>query len=139
MGAAISPDSAFVLVASSNNVDRRLPAHRSLISMLSGRDGSVVTEFPFDGTEGVALSLDGSLLAAGYRVPLEGRRTGTQPTVAIIEVTSGKQIATIIQDQFRENGKEYLYAGFNPNGILFTLDGKYLITSGLNTKVWRVG
>jgi hypothetical protein len=40
---------------------------------------------------------------------------------------------------FRENGKEYLYAGFNLNGILFTLDGKYLITSGLNTKVWRVG
>jgi hypothetical protein len=39
----------------------------------------------------------------------------------------------------RENGKEYLYAGFKPNGILFTLDGKYLITSGLNTKVWRVG
>lgn len=138
MSAAVSFDGSYVAIAASNNVDRQLPSRQSQVTFLAGEDGSVMREIPIDGTEGLAVSRDGKLLAAGHRIHLPGRPSGTQATVAVVDPTSGKHQGMIIQEQLRGNGKEFLDAGFAANGIQFTPDGKYLVTSGINTKVWQI-
>jgi WD40 repeat protein len=111
---------------------------RTHVAVYDGRDGTSIAQVPVNGTEGVAISPDNKLLAAGQRVPLQGKKAGTQPTVVISDIISGRELATLIQDQFWGGGGEFLYAGFAVHGIQFTSDGKYLITSGLNTKVWDI-
>jgi hypothetical protein len=102
----------------------------SLFDVASGREKTRVFA---DATESLALSPNGQLIAAGQRLFMPGKESGTQPTVLLFDVSSGKRIATIIHDQFREGGAEFLHAGVR---VRFSPDGRYLITSGLNTKVW---
>jgi hypothetical protein len=106
------------------------------VTVFSGRDGRVLTTIPALATESVAISPDGKILAAGQRIPLHDKKTsGTQPTVVLFDIASGKNVGTIVHDQFYEGGGEYLHAGVK---AAFTPDGKYLITSGLNTKIWQI-
>jgi len=114
------------------------------VDVYDGKDGTPLAAIPVDADEAIALSPDGRLLAAGKRVAMRGgkqaggRKSGTQPTVLLFDIASGKQVATLIQDRFRGGGGEFLYAGFTSNGILFTPDNKYLVTSGLNTRIWEI-
>ena len=111
----------------------------SRIDVYDGKDGYPLATIPVDADETIAISPDRTLLAAGQRLAMRGKVSGTQPTVLLFDITSGKKVATLIQDQFRGGGAEFIYAGFGINGIVFTPDGRYLITSGLNTKVWKIG
>jgi WD40 repeat protein len=132
----ISGDGRFIAVSAFSGASEALVG-RSHVGVFSGEDGKLIARIPVDGREGVAISPDGKLLAAGYRLALHGKTAGTQPTIAVFEISSGRKLATLVQDQFWDGGKEFLYAGFTTHGIQFTPDGKYLITSGLNTKIWK--
>jgi len=116
-------------------------AKNRYVLILDGKDGREVTRVSADGLESLAVSTERQLLAAGQRVPIrEGRggtgKAGTQPTVFLFDLRSGRQVAELIQDQLYGGGKEYLTAGVDTR---FMLDGKFLITSGLNTRVWQIG
>jgi WD40 repeat protein len=109
---------------------------KHFVTVFSGNDGRALTTIPALGTEGVAVSPDGKILAAGQRIPLHDKKvSGTQPTVVLFEIASGKKLGTIVHDQFYEGGGEFLHAGVN---AAFTPNGRYLITSGLNTKIWQI-
>lgn len=106
------------------------------VGLFDAVTGKELTRIYADATEGLAISPDERLLAIGQRVYLPGKTSGTQPTVLLFEIASGKKVATVIHDQFREGGHEFLHAGVM---LRFTPDGKYLITSGRNTKIWQLG
>lgn len=111
------------------------------VLILDGKDGSEVTRVSADGLESLAVSPERQLLAVGQRVPIrEGKggtgKAGTQPTVFLFDMKSGRQVAELIHDQFYGGGKEYLTAGVY---VRFMLGGELLITSGLNTRVWQIG
>jgi FOG: WD40 repeat len=123
---ALSPDASLAAASASNHV-----------SVLDGKDGRELIRLPVDEAhEGLAISPDGKLLAIGLRVHLSGERSGTQPTVLLFDIASGKKLATLVHDQFRDGGREFLYANVD---AFFLPDSKHLITSGLNTKVWEIG
>jgi hypothetical protein len=129
----ISADGAYVAAAAADTVAIGYSkAH--YVSVLSGRDGKELIRVPALGVEDVAISPDGRILAAGQRIPIRGKKSGTQPTVTLYDTASGKEIATVIHDQFYGGGSEFLIAGVK---IMFSPDGRYLLTSGLNTKIWR--
>lgn len=131
-------------------------AERGYLAVYDGRSGAPIARIAtpiraadeayltteahlFAGSEGLAISPDGRLLAAGQRVYLRQKsRSVVQPTVLLFDIRRGDKVATITHDQFPGGGGEFLYAGFARDGIQFTPDGRYLITSGLNTKVWEV-
>jgi len=128
------------LVAASLRSLPNIPATRPpRIEVYDGKNGTPIATIPADAGDTIAISPDGKLLAAGHEVAMQGRRSGTQPTVLLFEIATGKKLATLIHDQFRDGGAESLYARFGVNGVIFTPDNKYLITSGLNTKVWEIG
>lgn len=132
---AISADGDLV-VASVCEQNSPGAAEKYYVGVFDGKDGKELTRLRAEGTEAVAISPDRKLVAVGLRVPLLAKKSGTQPTVELFEIASGKRVATLIHDQFYGGGKEFLYAGV---GVEFTPDGKYLITSGLNTKIWEIG
>jgi hypothetical protein len=116
-------------------------ARKRYVLILDGKDGSEVTRVSADGLESLAVSPERQLLAVGQRVLIrEGKagtgKAGTQPTVFLFDIKSGKQLAELIQDRFYGGGKEYLTAGVD---VRFMVDGKFLVTSGLNTRVWQIG
>lgn len=122
---ALTPDGSLAAASASNHV-----------SVLSGKDGKELIRMPVKKPmEGLAISPDGKLLAVGYRIALPPKRFGTQPTVLLFDIASGKKLATLIHDQFPDGGREFLYAGVN---VFFLPDNKHLITSGLNTKIWEI-
>ena len=129
---AIAADGGLVAVSASDNVGLSGNHH---VAVYSGEDGKEVIRINADSMEGLAISPNHELLAVGHRLSLNGRPAGTQPTVLLFEIASGKLLATLIHDQFYGGGKEFLYAGVD---VAFTSDGRYLITSGLNTRVWKI-
>jgi len=130
----ISADGAVVAAAAADTVWVG-GSVKHYVGIFSGHDGKELTRLPALGVEGVAISQDGKILAAGQRVPLQGKKSGTQPTVTLFDMASGKELATLIHDQFYGGGGEFLYAGVT---TMFSPDGRYLITSGLNTKIWQI-
>lgn len=130
----ISADGSVVAAAAADTVAAGYST-KHYVGIFSGRDGRELTRLPILGLEGVAISPDGKTLAVGERVPLHGRKSGTQPTVTLFDIASRRKLATIIHDQFYGGGGEFLYAGVETS---FSPDGSFLITSGLNTKIWRM-
>lgn len=104
------------------------------ISIINGETGVDVARLPLSGTEGLALSPDGSLLAV---VDVISNKTSDKwvPTVHIHEVSSGKRLASVIHDRYDKKKVRTIYSGCS---VHFTSDGKYLVTSGINTKVWKL-
>jgi hypothetical protein len=137
--ATISPRGGLV-AASSNDGYLDGPQMRRVqegyVGVFDASTGRAITRIYADATEGIAISPDEKLLAIGQRVFMPGKTSGTQPTVLLFDIASGKRVATMVHDQFREGGGEFLRAGVS---VRFTPDGKYLISSGLNTKIWEIG
>src|SRR5439155_24813737 len=109
---------------------------KSYVGVFDGRDGVPVAQFPIRQVEGLALSPDRRLLAVGQRIEVSAKKPETQPTVLVVDVASGKMLATLVHDTLRlGSSKNFLYGAVR---VQFTADGKYLISSGLNTKVWQL-
>jgi hypothetical protein len=129
---ALAADGARVAVSVANNLGTQ---DASYIYIYDCSDGKQIIRLNVCSMEGLAISPDLKFLAAGQRVAVRDKLSGTQPTVFLFEIASGKNVATLIHDQFYAGGKEFLYSGVS---VLFTPDGKYLVTSGLNTRIWRI-
>jgi hypothetical protein len=105
----------------------------SYIAVYDGKDGSDVARLQENGTEGMALSPDGRLIA----IVRGGRDAKGEmvSTVRVHELPSGRALASVVHDHIKNGRHRWLEAGCS---IAFTSDGKYLITSGMATRVWRV-
>jgi hypothetical protein len=103
------------------------------ISVYDGNAGAGTARLQLSGKWGLALSPDGRLIAVVAREP--GIKGEILPTVHIHEVSSGRRLASVIHDRIKSGRRQFLEAGC---GASFTPDGKYLITSGMITKVWRI-
>jgi WD40 repeat protein len=134
---AISADGARIAAAV---VDTSLVEHQRdyYVGIFSGRDGTPLGRLPLNGFEGIGISPNGKLLAVSQRIMADASTRETKPTVQIYDIDSGQLLDSVIHDRVRMQRGQNSYGSFNSNGIQFTSDGKYLITSGLNTKAWVV-
>jgi hypothetical protein len=104
------------------------------VSVYDRKTGVEIARLPISGKEGIAISPDGKLLAVVVRE--SGENGEVVPTVHIYDLPSGVSVATVVHDRIPKGRRQFLEAGC---GVAFTSDGKYLITSGMVTKVWRIG
>jgi len=105
----------------------------SYIAVYDGRDGSDVARLQQDGTEGMALSPDGGLIAIVRGEP--GTKGEVVTTVRVHELLSGRMLASVDHDRIKNGRHRWLEAGCQ---VAFTSDSKYMITSGMATRVWTI-
>ena len=103
------------------------------LAVYDGNTGKELTRLPVKGTDGIALSPDGKLVAVVERSI--GKDHVAIPKINIYEVASGQQLASVTHDQISSGRRQFLESGCT---VSFTSDGKYLITSGMLTKVWSL-
>jgi hypothetical protein len=106
----------------------------SYVRVYDGETGADVALLPLRGTDGIALSPDGNLVAVAVREP--GTNGKVVPTVHIYEVSSGQEVASVAHDRVKNGRHQFLEAACT---VAFTSDGEYLVTSGMTTKVWKLG
>ena len=75
-----------------------------------------------------------SFIAVVTREP--GDKRGLISTVYIHDVQSGLELASVVHGRAEGGRRQFLEAGCT---VAFTSDGKYIVTSGITTKVWRLG
>jgi WD40 repeat protein len=107
--------------------------HSSFIIVCNGTTGRDVASLPKSGTNGIALSPDGDLIAAVSQE--RGEKGAAVPTVRIYDVMSGKELASVAHEEVRKGPHQFLEAGCTAE---FTSDGKYLVTSGAATRIWKI-
>jgi len=56
-------------------------------------------------------------------------------TVNVYDVFSGARLASVTHDRVRSGRRQFLLAGCTAQ---FTAGGKYLLTSGMITKAWKI-
>ncbi len=108
--------------------------HRAYIAVYDGETGKDSGRLSPRWSDGIALSADGVLIATVVREP--GKKGEVLPTVYIYDVSSGQKLASVVHDRIRSSRHQLLEAAC---GVAFTSDGKHMITSGMATKVWRLG
>ena len=133
---AISADGgrAAVAVIDTDLWDRQ---RRFYVAVYDGKDGTLVSRIPVNGDQGLAVSPDGESLAVAKRIPQGG---DVRLVVDIYQVTSGKLVATATHDRVPSGRDQILNGQFDhaENGLQFTPDGRFLVTSGNNrVKVWE--
>lgn len=119
----------------SSTSDGQFEHHTPLyVCIYGGKAGAEVARLPVSGKGGMALSPDGKLIAVVAEEP--GKKGEILPTVRIHSVSSGNTVASVVHDHIPNGRRQFLLSGCS---VVFTSDGKYLITSGMVTKVWRIG
>jgi len=130
----ISPTGRRVAVAIADGEPLLNQQHRAYIAIFDGETGEDVGRLQRSWGDSIALSADGKLIAVVVREP--GKRGEVIPTVYVHDVLSGKELASVAHDHIKKGRRQLLEAAC---GVGFTSDGKYMITSGMATKVWRLG
>jgi hypothetical protein len=106
------------------------------VSVMDGTHGSPVARIPVNGFEGIGLSANGTVLASSSTVFAKSKQA--QVLVELREVSTGRLLSTVVQDQF-SSGQQNLFFRGGFCRIEFTSDGRYLVTqSGAFTKVWEL-
>lgn len=106
---------------------------RFYTELLNGGDGSAIVRLALRHRDRIALSPDGKLLLIGELV--NDHSGEIRPTFHAYALPSGEEVATILHD--RAAARHRLTAGVD--GVDFTADGKYLITSASNSvRIWQV-
>ncbi|MGD0308873.1 MAG: hypothetical protein ABSC02_06245 [Acidobacteriota bacterium] len=103
------------------------------VAVYDGKNGNEVAKLPISGTDGIAISPDGKLVAAVERVYSKGK---VSPTIHIHDLSTGEKLTTLTHDVIKSGRHQFLEAGCT---VSFNSDGKYLITSGMVTNIWRLG
>lgn len=108
------------------------------VSVYRIKDGVEIGRLPLKGEEGltqggIALSPDGELIALVARE--NGKGGEILPTVYLQEVASGRKLASVVHDHIMSGRRQFLDAGCT---VSFTSDGRYIVSSGVLTKVWRL-
>jgi len=130
---SITPSGTFAAV-SVLDYERAQGKDRHYIGVYDGADGSEVAVLPVSGKGGMAISPDGKHVAVAL-VSTEDR--DTLLVVDIYEVRTGLKVASGVHDRIPPGRYQRLRAAFDPRGLQFTPDGRYLVTSGnISVKIW---
>jgi hypothetical protein len=129
-----SPNANYVAVAIADRGFQRDQQKESYISIYNGKTGADISRLPICGTEGLALSPDGSLLAVAESKPDKNKKEYLL-IVHIYDVKSGSVLASIEHDRIKS---QRFVATKAVCRVYFTADGQHLISSGMNTKVWKL-
>ena len=130
---AVSADGGYVAVASADDAFYRVQQRNYQIAVYDGETGASVALLDLNGSDGMALSPDGRLIAVVAREP--GKKHALVPTVYIHEVPSGARLASIVHDAVKRGRRQFLESA---SWVAFTQRGSYLITYGAATRVWRI-
>lgn len=109
---------------------------RSKVLIVEGATGKVVHEFPVDGSSAFGMSADGSVIAVGARHSTRTLGEGYHLSVIAYSTGTGEKLATLHHDRVMRS-ESVMATYFQNDSIRFTADGKYLITTGRKTKVWK--
>jgi len=131
---AVSAHGDRIAAAFSDNSISHLQKEYCVV-VYDGKDGKEVAKLPITGTDGIAISPDGKLVAT---VELVYGKGYASPTVHIHEVSTGNEVAKLTHDVIKSRRHQWLESEAGCR-VRFTSDGKYLITSGMTTKVWKLG
>lgn len=132
----IAPKGTFAVVAMWEQGKISHRARKVFIEVLSGKDGKQVGRLEVDGTDSVAVSDDGRLVAAGTQLRQSPRIGRIQTVVRLCDVQTGAELQKVIHDELSVD--EHLASGLGHHGLLFSPDGKYLFSSGKSTRVWAL-
>jgi hypothetical protein len=104
------------------------------LGVYDGGTGEEIARLQIDGTEWMALSADGKLIAVVSHE--RGEKGAVLPSASIYEISSGRKVASVVHGPVKRGRHQWLESGIT---VAFTSDGKYLITSGIATRVWSLG
>jgi hypothetical protein len=113
----------------------------SLIFVYEGKTGSLEARLSLKGTDGSAISPsgnnfgispDGKLISV---TDIQGENNEWVVRIHIHRASTGKRLATVLHDKVNNRRGSKLPAY---TSSYFTSDGRYLVTSGINTKIWSI-
>ncbi len=128
-----SPNKSCVAVAVADNPHTDMQKEHYVL-VYSGKTGAKIARLPICGTDGLALSSDGNFLAVVESKPDENKEEYLL-TVKIYEVRSGRILGSVEHDRIKSQRH---MATKTVCRVHFTPDGQYLISSGMNTKIWKL-
>lgn len=135
MEISLSPNARWLAVGCAENRLRNNGGAVGIM-MFDAEDGKTVARFGLEPYERIGVSPNGKLLAVGERHKESGQSV---TAVHLYDVATQKEVGRV-EHQRRVLGRNQdLLGGLAVDGIQFTADSKYLITSGHDVRVWRVG
>jgi hypothetical protein len=111
--------------------DKSNPSFVPYAAIYDGTDGALVTRVQLNKDGRIALPPAGNQIAIAAREPSGDGHTAT--TVRIYELPSGKTLALAVHARVKNGRHSWLLSDLV---LAFTSNGKYLVTSGMSTKVW---
>jgi hypothetical protein len=110
------------------------PQPSPFIFVYSGRDGNELSRIRSSGTEAIAISPSGTLLAVGEAV--REKNGDAVLKVHLRDARSGQELTTLVLDRVKRGQSQFINSGIR---IEFTADASYVITSANNSvKAWRM-
>jgi hypothetical protein len=130
---ALSADGSYVAATPDDSNFFAHSERSPYVVVYAGRDGKELSRIPSSGSEAIAISPNGKLLALGEVV----RESGDAVlTVHIRDATSGQELTTLVLDRVKRGQTQFVTSGIR---IEFTADASYVITSANNSvKAWRM-
>jgi hypothetical protein len=123
---AIAPNGEYVAADISD-----IPQRRGNVSIFEMETGTELTRVSVKNMDyWFAISPNGNLLATSERKWIANKEK-VQCIVHVYDVQSGRELASVFHEELISRRD----SGFT---IDFTPDGRYLITSGINTKIWKL-
>ena len=137
---AISADEGHVAAFATNS--QWIPDQSdSIVFVYNGKTGGLEFRIPIRGIDGSAISPSGN----GFSISPDGKRFAVVDIreedskwvvrIHIYDIQTGIRVASILHDPVKSENGSKLPAYTN---VYFTPDGRYLITSGINTKIWSL-
>jgi hypothetical protein len=99
-----------------------------------GKTGEELARLPTITDSGMAVSNDGKLLAISKRT-LDIRKNEWILTVFVYEIPSKRMLFTVQHDRIKNDKLAEMHTSCI---IRFTPNIQYMVTSGINTKIWKI-
>ena len=123
---AIAPDGKYVAADISD-----IPQRRGNVSIFETETGTELARVSVKHMDlWFAVSPNGNLLATSERKWISSKGKA-QCIVHLYDVQSGRELASVLHDEFKSRRNSDFTIDFTP-------DGRYSITSGINTKIWKL-
>lgn len=128
----VTPDGGALALALAESA---MAGSEGRVVLLDGQAGTEWAQVATNGKGGVALSPGRNYLAVGQQVQHAG---ATEMRVQIFALPSGQLMETLLHDRLRIKRGHGADGYYLVDGIQFTPDGKYLVSSGRHTNIWAV-